>query len=352
MPDAMVTPPQAPARRPGARGAGTDPGNPTTPQSGICPTDPAKPLLEPEALQTMHAAYTDPSDPAGRRTWPRARASRSRSSPTASTSTTPTSSAPTARTSSSTTRTSPARARTPRPAPPRRSATRARSPPRAARSTTSRRSSTRRTRCRRAATSRVRGMAPGASLIGMKVFGKASSAFTSVIIQGIDWAVTHDHADILSESFGGYPIPDTALDAITPFNDAAVAAGVTVSQGTGDSGATAGPSSPGSDPLVLDAGGEHELPRLRADGVVRVPVLERHLAERQHLVDRRRRLRPGRPTRRTSWRPVRPTGRCARRTRRSTRSARTSRQRRARAAPAVRRHQPVGAAHRGRRRAR
>jgi hypothetical protein len=100
----------------------------------------------------------------------------------------------------------------------------------------------------------VRGMAPGASLIGMKVFGQASSAYGSVIIQGMDWAVTHDHADIISESFGGYPIPDTAQDLIRQFNDAAVAAGVTVSQGSGDSGATASPSAPATDPLVLNAG--------------------------------------------------------------------------------------------------
>ena len=97
-------------------------------------------------------------------------------------------------------------------------------------------------------------MAPGASLIGMKVFGAASSAFSSVIIQGMDWAVSHDHADIISESFGGYPIPDTAQDLIRRFNDAAVAAGVTVSQGSGDSGATASPSAPSTDPLVLNAG--------------------------------------------------------------------------------------------------
>jgi hypothetical protein len=100
----------------------------------------------------------------------------------------------------------------------------------------------------------VRGMSPGASLIGMKVFGNASSAYSSVIIQGMDWAVTHDHADIISESFGGYPIPDTAKDLIRQFNDAAVAAGVTVSQGSGDSGATASPSAPATDPLVIDAG--------------------------------------------------------------------------------------------------
>src|SRR3954451_20691337 len=101
---------------------------------------------------------------------------------------------------------------------------------------------------------RVRGVAPGASLIGMKVFGEGGS-FTSVIIQGLDWAVTHDHADILSESFGGYAMPDTALDATKLFNDAAVRAGITVTQGTNDAGAHIGPTSPATDPNVIDTGG-------------------------------------------------------------------------------------------------
>src|SRR3954453_6922110 len=98
----------------------------------------------------------------------------------------------------------------------------------------------------------VRGMAPGASLIGIKVFGEGG-AFSSVIVQGMDWAVSVDHANILSESFGGYPIPSTTRDIIKAFNDAAVAAGVTVSQGSGDSGAQASPSPPSDDPLVIDA---------------------------------------------------------------------------------------------------
>jgi hypothetical protein len=100
----------------------------------------------------------------------------------------------------------------------------------------------------------VRGVAPGASLVGMKVFG-AAGAFASVIAQGIDWAVTHDHVDILSESFGDFTMPDTARDVIKQFNDAAVRSGIVVSQGSSDSGATAGPSEPATDPLVMDSGG-------------------------------------------------------------------------------------------------
>jgi hypothetical protein len=65
IPDAMIKPIQAPARSASSKLAPSsfDPGNPTTPQSGICPSDPSKPLLEPEALQTMHVALNDPSIP-------------------------------------------------------------------------------------------------------------------------------------------------------------------------------------------------------------------------------------------------------------------------------------------------
>ncbi|HEY1486210.1 MAG TPA: protease inhibitor I9 family protein, partial [Micromonosporaceae bacterium] len=42
----------------------------------------------------------------------------------------------------------------------------------------------------------VRGMAPGASLVGMKVFGDQDTAPTSRFIDAINWAVTVDHVDV------------------------------------------------------------------------------------------------------------------------------------------------------------
>ena len=63
VPDALVTESQPDGVGQSTSGGSSGPGNPTTPQSGICPSDPAKPLLEPEALQTMHVAYSDPSIP-------------------------------------------------------------------------------------------------------------------------------------------------------------------------------------------------------------------------------------------------------------------------------------------------
>ena len=73
----------------------------------------------------------------------------------------------------------------------------------------------------------VRGVAPGASLIGLKVFGNSNSAPTSRFIEAIDFAVT-DGADVLNESFGGNPYPDNGDDPITLADASAIAAGVTV----------------------------------------------------------------------------------------------------------------------------
>src|SRR5262249_50816040 len=49
----------------------------------------------------------------------------------------------------------------------------------------------------------VRGMAPGASLVGLKVFGNAPTAPASRFIQAIDYAVNVAQVDVLNESFGG-----------------------------------------------------------------------------------------------------------------------------------------------------
>ncbi|MGZ6637262.1 MAG: S8 family peptidase [Solirubrobacteraceae bacterium] len=254
VPDALVTESQPDTV--GQTGGGGSPGtgNPTTPQSGICPSDPAKPLLEPEALQTMHVASNDSNTPEAQDLatgkgvkvaffadgldinnpdFIRPDGSHvfidyrdfTGEGPNA-----PTGAAEAFGDASSIAAqgrqvydianfVNPAH-----PLPP-------------------------------GCTITVRGVAPGASLIGMKVFGAVSSAYVSVIIQGMDWAVTQDHADIISESFGDHTLPDTARDTIKQFNDAAVNSGVTVSQGTCDCGATGTPSSPATDSLVLDSGG-------------------------------------------------------------------------------------------------
>ncbi|HKN62864.1 MAG TPA: S8 family serine peptidase [Gaiellaceae bacterium] len=101
---------------------------------------------------------------------------------------------------------------------------------------------------------RVLGVAPGADVDVMKVFGVDNVSFTSVILQGIDWAIQHDHADILSISigFGGVPT-SAALQPLTAILHNAMANGTTVVASTGDSSPSNTESSPALDPGVIGA---------------------------------------------------------------------------------------------------
>ncbi|HLI55530.1 MAG TPA: S8 family serine peptidase, partial [Actinomycetota bacterium] len=103
-------------------------------------------------------------------------------------------------------------------------------------------------------TIRIQGVAPGASVAVMKVFGHTNAALNSVVLQGIDWAVTHDHVDILSESLGENPIPNPGTDPIAIADADAVAAGITVVASTGDAGPTNTISTPAVAPGVIAVG--------------------------------------------------------------------------------------------------
>ena len=101
---------------------------------------------------------------------------------------------------------------------------------------------------------KVLGVAPGANVDVMKVFGANNVSFTSEILQGIDWAIQHDHADILSISFGSTPVPNTAAgQPLTAILKNAMSDGIVVVASTGDSSPSNTEGSPALDPGVIGA---------------------------------------------------------------------------------------------------
>jgi hypothetical protein len=97
----------------------------------------------------------------------------------------------------------------------------------------------------------VRGVAPGASLVGLNVFGAAGLVFNSTVVEAIDYAVNVDNVDVINESLGNNGFPTDGIDAVSLADDAAVAAGVTVVVSTGDAGVTNTIGQPATDPNVI-----------------------------------------------------------------------------------------------------
>lgn len=91
----------------------------------------------------------------------------------------------------------------------------------------------------------VRGVAPGASLVALKVYGQQPNTTTSRFIEAIEYAVTSG-VDVLNESFTTNAYPDNSDDPFTLADNAAIAAGVAVVTITGDAGTMGTVGSPAS----------------------------------------------------------------------------------------------------------
>jgi Subtilase family len=105
----------------------------------------------------------------------------------------------------------------------------------------------------------IKGDAPDASLVDLSQIDTPILALSQVI-NGIDNAVTTVHADVISESFGDTSTPGgRGGQLLAQADDAAVAAGVTVVESSGDSGPQGTMITAADDPNVIAAGGVDNL---------------------------------------------------------------------------------------------
>src|SRR5450756_1403876 len=120
-------------------------------------------------------------------------------------------------------------------------------------------------------TFRIVGDATGASLVTTGYFSDTNSlgqivAPESRVIAGLQQAV-NEGVNVVSESYGYGALPGANDDLLVPTNDAMVQAGVVVVESAGDSGSSGTVEAPADDPNVIDAGGTNDLRLLaQADG--------------------------------------------------------------------------------------
>ena len=142
---------------------------------------------------------------------------------------------------------------------------------------------------------KIEGIAPGASLAVLNVAGPNAGFFNSQIIQAVQWAVLHDHVNVLNESIGANPLPNTQDDPVALADQAAVAAGVTVVSSSGDAGPFNNIGSPATTPGVIAVGGTTTYRVYRQTTRYGTQPVARRLGEQQHhrtVLRRRHRVQP------------------------------------------------------------
>jgi hypothetical protein len=118
---------------------------------------------------------------------------------------------------------------------------------------------------------RIVGDATGASLLSTGFFSDTNSlgqivAPESQVIAGLQQAV-NEGVNVVSESYGFGALPGANDDLLEPANDAMVQAGVVVVESAGDSGSSGTVEAPAHDRNVIDATGTNDLRLLaQADG--------------------------------------------------------------------------------------
>ena len=104
----------------------------------------------------------------------------------------------------------------------------------------------------------VPGVAPGATLVDVKVAGDDGSTTLARVIKGIGWAIDNQakyHIRVMSLSFGATFSVPPAANPLDMAVEAAWACGITVVAAAGNGGAGQ-VSSPGDDPAVITVGAE------------------------------------------------------------------------------------------------
>jgi len=98
---------------------------------------------------------------------------------------------------------------------------------------------------------KIEGDAPGASLMDLQVFGDFTT--TTSFLQAIQYGVANG-ASVINQSFGGNPYPDENDDPISLADKAAVADGVLIVASSGDAGSDSTQGSPSTLPGVISVG--------------------------------------------------------------------------------------------------